>query len=241
MSVQYILSRGALSVFLAGRLHPVDDTNPNYEKILDGLRNRSLSEDQVLALVNQRAAVETAVARLNFGAVTVGNDGVFHGGKLVAGYLTTRMLEILARGLDITPWGLFLDRIYHNPRPHSIEALSQWLLGVGMPITREGKLLAYKKVNDNYEAFYGDTIQHLPNTTIESERGLVFTSWQYLPLSLGNNGRVMIVEIDAADIVSVPHGTHAAMGEAERFKVLAEIDPHLVGFAYPNYEPSLAA
>jgi len=240
MSVQYILSRNALSVFIQGRPHPVDQSNPNYDLILDGLRNRSLSEIQVLALVNQRAAVEAAVAGLKFGAVTVGQDGVFYGDKLVPSHLTTKMLEILARGLDITPWGRFLDRIYHNQRQASIDAIGNWLVFVGMPITTDGMLLAYKKVRADHSAFIGDPVAHAPDTTIESEDGLAFSSWDCLPRTTGNNGRVMIVEIDPADIVSIPLDYHASMGVARKFRVLAEIAPQLVGFAYPNFDSAAA-
>ena len=124
----------------------------------------------------------------------------------------------------------FLERKLKNPSRRSIDSLYGFLSHQGMPITDNGTFLGYKGVLSNFASKNTGSEplisgKRLPNgsidnsigETIEMERryvcddfnqpcgpGLHVGSLEYAQGWAGFEGRVVIVEVDPAHVVSVP-------------------------------------
>lgn len=252
--IPYTLSGNALTVFLKGVPHTMNDSHPNFETVKEMIGYEEVDEDALTKLVSYREAVKAATA--NYGDVSVGQDCVLYKGQVVNSYLTRRMLEILALGKDIGPWARFMDKLYLNPSKTAVDELFLWLEKANMPITTEGNFLAYKKVKDDYTSFHanpdGSSVDNrvgatptMPRNAVNDNReatcstGLHFCSWHYLPHYHGSSGRVVILEINPADVVSIPKDYDNAKGRATGYKVVGEIDQAQTEFAF-NGKPLAA-
>ena len=142
--IPYVISDDTITLCLKGVPYTLDTTHHNFDAIITHLRERSADADTLLKLVS----IPTAIEALKIGKVTVGTDAVFYDGKIVHSHLTERMLDLITRGLDVTPWAKFMERLYDNPSKIAVDELYLWLEQSRMPITEDGCFLAYKKVKD---------------------------------------------------------------------------------------------
>lgn len=126
-----------------------------------------------------------------------------------------------------------------NPSKTAVDELYDWLEGTQLPITEDGHFLAYKKVRDDYLSFYdGKTSNRvgetptMPRNEVNDNRnqtcsqGLHFCSMSYLSSYYGGQGRVMILKINPADVVSIPSDYDFAKGRAWTYEVIGE---HMAG------------
>ncbi|TIU42008.1 MAG: hypothetical protein E5W26_03740 [Mesorhizobium sp.] len=245
--IPYTLSRDALTVFLKGVPYSMNDSHPNYEAVHDMIGFPDVDEDELLKLVSYRETLKAVT--VDYGDVSVGQDCVLYKGKVVTSYLTSRMLDILALGKDIGPWARFMDKLYANPSKTAVDELFLWLEKANMPITTNGNFLAYKKVQDDYTSYHanpdGSRVDNrvgatpsMPRNEVSDNRnqtcaaGLHFCSWHYLPHYNGSTGKVVILEIDPGDVVSIPSDYQNAKGRAWTYKVVGEIDQAQTEFAF---------
>lgn len=243
--IPYAKSDGTITVYLQGVPYPVDASHPNFDAILTGLKEQNLDSDEMLKLVSVRSFIKS----LNIGFVTVGVDTILYNGTPVHNHLTARMLEIISAGLDVTPWAKFMDNLYKNPSKTAVDELYLWLEKAGMPITEDGCFLAYKKVQDDYTSFHknadGSACHHdlgtfvtMPRNQVDDRRhntcsyGLHFCSFSYLPQYMGSQGRVLVVKINPAHVVSIPSDYDNAKGRTEELFVWSEVDQDKAQFAF---------
>jgi hypothetical protein len=245
MSVPYVLSDGTLTLHLQGRPHPIDRSQPNWEAIIAALGKPETTEDDLLPLVSVKKFVEG----LQIGKVKVGEDAIFYDGKPVHSHLTTRMIEIVKAGLPVEPWARFMDHLYQNPSNTAVEELYLWMEHANMPITDDGCFLAYKKVREDYTSFHqgpnGEVFHNdigstpsMPRNEVDDRRdntcshGLHFCSFDYLPHYYGKQGKVVVLKINPADVVSIPSDYNNAKGRAWQYLVWDEVDEETARFAF---------
>lgn len=249
MRLPFTTNGDTLTLFMYGVPETIDSSHPNYTTIYDLVVVQGVHDDvdvNLLAnLLSVKKTIEEAIKGQNFGAVTVGQDSVLFNGQVINTYLTQKMLALLSTGADITPWALFMDKLYKNPSKTAVDELFLWLDKAGMPITEDGCFLAYKKVQDDYTSFHDHKFLNLPGTTVEMPRnqvddnrnktcsyGLHFCSWHYLPSYYGGSGRVVLVKIDPSEVVSIPSDYDNAKGRAHRYTIVGEIDESRTTFAF---------
>ena len=249
-AIPYTISRDALTLFIDGVPYTANKDHPRYQEITELLLSRNdFTSEQMLELVSIKKQIEQVLVRFQVDDVTVGQDAVYYKGSPVHSHLASRMLEILNLGHDITPWALFMNKLYQNPSKTAVDELFLWLEQSNMPITPNGNFLAYKKVRDDYSSFHkgpnNTVVMNLIGTEVSMSRnevddqrdrtcsqGLHFCSYQYLPHYYGTQGRVVMLEIDPADVVSIPSDYDNAKGRAWRYKVVGEIAQKDAEFAF---------
>jgi len=220
-----------VTVMLNGQTMTIDGSNPNYAAIREALKTK----DHVLVetLINTKKAVETFAA----GKVEVRGDQVFYGSMEVKGSVVQRILQMVREGFDAQPMLNFLSNLMANPSKRAVDELYGFLEATGLPITEDGHFLAYKKVNDNYRDFYTGKMDNsigrvleMPRNQVDEDKdrtcsqGLHFCSLSYLPHYHGGSGRVLIVKINPADVVSIPSDYNNAKGRAWRYEVVGEYE-----------------
>lgn len=250
-SLPYTFNGDTITVFLYGVPETIDSTHPSFQQIFELLQvgvTTNEQAQQVADLISVKRTIEKAVEGQTFGKVTVGHDAVLYNGVVINTYLTQRMLAILAAGLNIEPWVKFMEKLYQNPSKTAVDELFLWLDKAGMPITDDGNFLAYKKVREDYRSYHtGVTgeVWNTPGSTVEMPRfevddnrnktcsaGLHFCSWHYLPSYHGNSGKVVLVSINPADVVSIPSDYDNSKGRTAKYVVVGEIPEDRVTHAF---------
>jgi hypothetical protein len=149
--------------------------------------------------------------------VEISNDGssLFYKGVEVNNVVVDRILKFMTAGLPVDPLIAFLERLLANPSKRSIDELYKFLEHENLPITVDGKFLAYKGVNDDYTDCHTSTFDNAPGNTHEMARNEVDDDARRacsngfhvgsLEYATGFGSRTVIVEVDPADVVSVPY------------------------------------
>ena len=223
------------SVFLYDRLNnkPIHITSDrlNYKSIIEAIRNDD--EDLVRSLLDENQILNN----ISNGRVTVKGSSVFLDGKELHSAEAKKLVDLVSEGAtNIDRWFRFIEKLHDNPSYHCRKQAYDFIAHTGMPMTENGNLIGYKGVQDDYYSQHGNTnnriIQGIVNnngqilntvgSTIEMPRsdvddnpnngcssGLHVGSHDYANSWAGADGRLMIVEYNPADIVSVPaeHGS----------------------------------
>jgi transcriptional regulator with XRE-family HTH domain len=174
------------------------------------------------------------IADKSQGRVQVKKDGVYYNGTLLDNSLTTRILQLIKEGKPVSNMLKFMDRLYLNPSQTAISELYDWLKGCKLPITDDGRFVAYRRVKSDYKDVYTGTIDNSPGQVVFMKRsdvcddrhntcarGLHFCSIAYLPSYPGD--RIMQVVVDPADVVSIPTDYQFTKGRTWQYEVVKEI------------------
>lgn len=243
MSIISRISDKSITVVIGGRVRSVSASSVNFPKLRDALKQKPQDLDLIKDLVD----IPSFIARETHGRVSVSNDEVRFENKPVHGVIATRILSHLREGIDISPLANFLDRLMNNPLEGVRDDLFEWLERGDMPVTEDGFIIAYKKVQEDYYSYHSGKrgkVLHAPNTVVTMPReevdpdrrnecsyGLHFCSYSYLYNYYGGQGRVLIVKIDPADVVAIPTDYNRAKGRTWRMEVIDEIVPEELGDA----------
>ena len=258
MSVPYILSENSLTIFVEGKPHTLRKDHANFnlarKAILDG------ETEKLADLVDVQRAVEDFVQ----GDIEVKDEVVYYRGHRLHGVVVDKLLEMLRAGLkDSAPITNFITRLQANPSANSVAELYTFLGYKNLPTTAEGKVLGYKGVQHDYWSTTGnaDTIVVQGQTnerhqilnevgaTIEVARrcvddnkdnhcsfGLHVGSYDYANEWAGESGKLLVVEFDPADAVSVPTDCDFQKLRVSKYKVVSDITDSRKELNKPVYE-----
>lgn len=242
----YNLSDDAIVVFYEGKPYSVRRDNANFEPLRKAIFEARY--DDVPQYLDIAKAVEDFVE----GDVEVRDEVVYYKGKhRLHGVVVDKLLEMLRSGMkDSTPITNFISALMANPSSNSVEQLYTFLGYKSLPITPQGMVLGYKGVKDDFYSTTGnaDTIVVQGTTneshqifngvgeTIEVQRrcvddnkdnhcshGLHVGSYDYANSWAGEGGRLLLVEFDPQDAVSVPTDCNFQKLRVSKYKVVADI------------------
>ena len=229
MTIPYLIGRDTITVMVNGATNTVSSTHVNYQALRAAIRDRQW--DRIPDLVSPARAVES----FDSGNIRVVDGEVLYQGRPLHNAVTTRILSMIREGFDAGPLTAFLAKLMNNPSKTAVDELYEWLERTSLPITEDGDFLAYKKVRDDYLSFHDGRTSNrigespeLPRNQVDDNRdrtcsqGLHFCSLSYLPQYHGGRGRVMILKINPADVVSIPADYDMAKGRAWTYLILGE-------------------
>lgn len=238
--VPYIIQGKNIVLFIENKPHTVSESHPRYTKIKDAILSGDWENVHKYVDI---AGDLTAYAK---GNVVIKNGEVMWKGKVFHNSLTKRMFNMLENDFPIEPLVAFMDNVMNNPSNRAVNELYEFLEKNSLPITPDGKFLAYKRVklagkkHEKFEAndyldCYTGTIRNNVGDEPEMERnevdddyrrtcsyGLHFASLEYIEGS-GYGGRdnpVVVLEIDPADVVSIPADYNRQKGRTCKYKVV---------------------
>ena len=243
--VPYMYSEDVITIFWEGKPYSLRKDHPNFQNaknaILEG-DYESLGD-----FVDIQKAVEDFVE----GDIEVRNEVVYYKTHRLHGVVVDKLLEMLRAGMkDSAPLVNFITRLQSNPSANSVNELYSFLSYKSLPTTPEGKVLGYKGVKDDFYSSTGnaDTIvvqgevndQHQilneVGATIEVARrcvddnkdnhcsyGLHVGSYDYANQWAGEDGRLLVVEFDPEDAVSVPTDCDFQKLRVSKYKVVSDI------------------
>jgi hypothetical protein len=253
----YIMRDDSITVFVNGRPYTVEKSNPNFFALRKALIDANYAD--IPALVN----VEHKIVNFSHGKLRVNDGEVFYGTEKLHGVVVTKLLELLKAGAkDAEPLLNFIDKLMSNVSANSVNELYSFLSYKSLPITPEGNFLAYKGVKNDFYSSSGNKntvvvqgkvndqgqILNTLGSTIEVARrsvddnkdnhcsfGLHVGSFDYAKDWAGSTGRLLVVEVNPADAVSVPTDCSFQKLRVSKYKVHSDITPERKEISEPVY------
>lgn len=189
--------------------------------------------------------------------VTVERDGVYFEGEPVHNAVATRIMDFAMAGLDFKPLCRFFEKLMLNPSKRAIDELYTFLDHQNLPITDNGNFLAYKGLLPNYYSItsgkaklvkgkvnsagqifngVGEEIEMLRrDVDDDKDRGCSYglhAGTQSYASGFAR-GKMVVVEINPKDVVSIPTDCSYQKLRTCAYKVVGEYDGPLVE---PLYE-----
>jgi hypothetical protein len=229
-----IIPGHSVTVMLPGKTLTAMSDNPKFKEIIAMIGDQFGDEDELESLFDLAKPVREYVGAK--GRLSVENGAVYFDGVPVHNYTTEKILQFMELGLPVSPIVNFLERLLANPSKRAVEELYRFLVHRNMPLTHDGKFRAYKGVRSDYKDKYTGTVSHhigaqptmLRNSVDDDARntcssGFHAGSLKYATDYAGADGRLMVVEIDPADVVSVPVDCEGQKLRTCRYLVVDEI------------------
>jgi len=256
--VPYTFSENSLTIFWEGKPYTLRKDHVNFE-----LAKQAIFEaryEDLGDLLDIAKAVEDFVE----GEIEVKDEVVYYKNHRLHGVVVDKLLEMLRAGMtDSAPLTNFITRLQSNPSANSVNELYSFLSYKSLPTTPEGKVLGYKGVKDDFYSSTGnaDTIVVQGKTneshqilnevgaTIEVSRrcvddnkdnhcsfGLHVGSYDYANGWAGETGRLLVVEFDPEDAVSVPTDCDFQKLRVSKYRVVEDITDTRKEYDKPVYE-----
>ena len=256
--VPYQLTENSLTIFWEGKPYTLRKDHVNFN-----LAKKAIFEaryDDLGDLIDITKSVENFVE----GDIEVKDEVVYYKGHRLHGVVVDKLLEMLRAGMkDSVPLTNFITRLQSNPSANSVNELYSFMSYKLLATTPEGKVLGYKGVQSDFWSSTGnaDTIVLQGKTndrhqilnevgaTIEVARrcvddnkdhhcsfGLHVGSYDYANEWAGQNGRLLVVEFDPSDAVSVPTDCGFQKLRVSKYKVVQDITDTRKELNKPVYE-----
>lgn len=223
------------------KVYSIQRSHPNYEPVLEAVRNGD--ETTIESLCNVAKTIETFTE----GNVSVKNGHVYYGNLLLEGVIVDRVIGFIKEKLPVQPLLRFINKLHQNPSARAVTELYRFLEHKNLPITPTGNFLAYKGLQSDYfsvtagniEVIKGKVVngkifngvgeeievrrnQVCDNKDIACSKGLHAGSLKYATEFA--RGKVVIVEIDPADVVSIPTDCEHQKLRTCKYKVVGEYE-----------------
>jgi len=256
--VPYTLSENSLTIFWEGKPYTLRNDHPNFnlaKKAIFDARYDDLGD-----LLDITKSIENFVE----GDIEVKNEVVYYKGHRLHGVVVDKLLEMLRAGMkDSAPLTNFITRLQANPSANSVNELYSFLSYKSLATTPEGMVLGYKGVQGDFWSSTGNAdtivvqgetnerhqILNKVGSTIEVARrcvddnkdnhcsfGLHVGSYDYANGWAGESGRLLLVEFDPQDAVSVPTDCDFQKLRVSKYKVISDITDTRKELNTPVYE-----
>jgi hypothetical protein len=236
-NIAFIGTENSLTVsFLdIAKVYNIDATHLNWQVVLDKLDAEDYEGLEELLSVKKAVEVYASAS-----GVEVDDIGVKYNGNYIDNYATQKIMEFMKAKLPVKPLLNFVSKVMANPSRRAVQELYKFLEHGQMPLTPSGNFLAYKSVQENYKDWYSGKFSN----TVGSEHTMarndvcddpdlgcsygfhVGTLAYATEFNRGSN-RLMIVEVDPSDVVSVPHDCQNQKLRTAKYKVVGEFEKPL--------------
>jgi len=231
--IPYILTDQSLTVVIKGKAHTMQSTHPAFERAKEALSNEEWERLENLFDVSK--AVQDYVDESS--GIEVKDGAVHFQGEVVHGMVVDKVLDFMRKNLPYQPLVKFLSKLMDNPSRRAVDELYTFLEHKNMPITPEGNFLAYKGVTSEFKDHYSGKFDNSVGSVLEMKRngvcddadmgcsaGFHAGSYDYAKGYAFSGGNLMIVEIDPADVVSVPKDCSCQKLRTSKYKVVGHYE-----------------
>jgi hypothetical protein len=238
---------GFINVVMDGEsltLRAVDSVT-RFESALESLKAKDWD-----ALYENMRPVKSYASKID--GVEIRDNSVYFNGNLMHSVLTGRILDFVNAGLPHEPLCRFMVKLMSNPSKRATDELYTFLEHQNLPITDNGNFLAYKAIQRDWYSItasqttrkhvlnrIGDVVEMPRNEVCDNKDigcsyGLHAGTLEYASSFGGSRGRMVIVEIDPADVVSIPTDCSFQKLRTSRYKVIGEYTGPLVEPLYKS-------
>jgi len=226
--VPYILTDNSLTVVLNGNPHTMSCDSPNFPQA-----KKALAEERWEDL-DDLFDMAKAIQNYADGNIRVENNKILYKENEVHNHVVDRILDFMTNDLPFKPVVRFLDKLMDNPSRRAVKELYNFLEHKNMPLTPDGNFLAYKGVKEDFTDCYSGKFDNSVGQVLEMQRnnvcddagvgcsyGFHAGSHEYAKGYASGGGNLMIVEINPADVVSVPNDCSCQKLRTAKYRVVA--------------------
>ena len=234
---------GFITVVLDGKSHSINAGSKLFTNALEAFKVNDW--DAFISFVNPDLRLKSLYAKYEGIEVKDGNLYVFD--EPVHSTLATRVLSFLEAGLDCVHLFKFILKLNLNPSKRAVDELYTFLEHRALPITDNGNFLAYKAVREDYTDKYTgkflntiDAVLEMPRNKVDDDKnigcsyGFHAGTVEYAKDFMGREGHLMIVEINPADVVSIPTDCQFQKLRTSKYKVVGEYEIDLTDPLYAS-------
>jgi hypothetical protein len=227
--IPHVFSNNSISCVVDGKPYVINSSDSRFQKIKAAVISGKIN--LLRDLVNQIAKLE----RITAGQISVEDGIVKYRGKRIHNEVCRRILQNLNEGLPIMPLLRFLNKLMLNKFPSAIEEAYAFIERHQVPITEDGDLIFWKGVNDDNTDCFTGKVHNLPGKTIKMDlskihdgnrqdcaSGAFHCSSYNFAKNYAGGGKVVMIKVNPAAIVSVPINEGCNKLRAYRYKVLGE-------------------
>lgn len=233
--------RDSMTVVVDSKVYSVASDHPNWKAIMDAI---NVNDSRLV--VSLMDIPSTLTKWFRQGQVTVQNGEVFYGTRKLGGVVVDKIIEFIRLGHPVQPMLRFVEKLMSNPSHRAVEELYSFLEHKHMPITTDGNFVAYKGVQKDFYSItsgnitvikgkvkdgrifngVGEDIEVRRNEVDDNKdnhcsKGIHAGSLEYAT-SFGSGGRVVLVEINPKDVVSIPSDCECQKLRTCAYKVTGE-------------------
>jgi hypothetical protein len=222
-----------VTVCFSGQTHIV----PRTEALADRLI-KAIKEGRTDDIPNLITETKRKIVAYGKGDFTIQDGLIMVNGQPVHEVLGRKILKFQSEGLPHKPLVRFAENLQKNPSFRAVNELFTFLEKNDHPITEDGKFIAYKKVRKDYKDIYSGRFDNHPGETPNMPRnqvnedssqtcseGLHVANWDYAYNHYGSRDDIMLeVEVNPADVVSIPIDYNNAKMRVCEYKVLCVVD-----------------
>ncbi len=236
-TVPYAVNENTITCVIDGSVHTVQRSNAQATTILDGLA-RGASARELMEMFDQAKAVK----HFMHGHVEISGNAITYKGEPVHNTVADRILQFMREGGPYQSLVNFLERLMANPSHRSVEQLYPFLEQGNMPITPAGTFLAYKAVSKNWTDKHSGRINNRIGQVVKMDRNKVdddpksacsrglhvgamaYVEWFGCGVGTPGGDHVVIVEVDPANVVSVPYDSSMQKVRCCEYRVVQEFE-----------------
>jgi hypothetical protein len=240
----YIVTSESITIVVGGKPYTASVSNANFPQIKERIVNEDF--DGIEELFDTGAAV----GQFTNGNIVVQNNAVLYKGENVDNHVVDRILDFMRQGLPYKPLCNFLDKLMQNPSRRAVQELYRFLEHKKMPLTPDGNFLAYKSVRSDWTDHHTGKFSNTVGSVLEMTRqavcddanigcsyGFHAGSLDYAKSFGGGDSRLLIVEINPADVVSIPHDCNCQKLRTAKYKVVGTFERPLEEALNTQYSP----
>jgi hypothetical protein len=236
---KYTVTGDSVTVVWQGKTHSVQRGAPNFKSLREALMNEEW--DKVPGFFTVALSIETwAKGRFK---VSPDKRTISYDGNPLPHELNDRILNMLARGESPEPLFNFWERLQKNPSFRSVQQLWPFLAKKGIPLTLEGRFLAYKGLKHDYKDVHTGTVDNRPGTINKMPRNMISDDPNHschYGFHVGaesyarsfSSGQTVVCEVDPEHVVCIPYDhSHEKMRVCE-YKVIGNYGTTLPSTIY---------
>jgi len=234
---------GFITVFIEGKQYTINASNPAFSNSL-----KAYKEQDWQGLVDYiQPANKLHRLYFQYENIEVKDGNVYIDGDAVTSIVAERVLNALAGDVDAVHIFKFMTRLQLNPSKRAVDELYTFLEHKNLPITDSGTFLAYKAVRSDYSdkhtgTFFNNVgnVLEMPRNKVDDDKnvgcsyGFHAGTLEYASDFAGDSDKLVVVEIDPADVVSIPTDCNFQKLRTCRYKVVAEYEKPLVENKYTS-------
>lgn len=257
--MQYVITGGQgtaqIILVIDGESHVIPSTHNAFGSIIEAIRTGNEGSIPNL-LVGGEDLIKTVIGE----GVEVIDDVIHYRGEPLYGTLADDIFAYHNSGQPVEGIIAFLNNLMDNPSRNSREQLYEFLNRHNFEITPTGNFRAYKGVMEDFrsihagpgyvngEFFENDHLDNSPGNNLFMPRedvldnpvqgcgpGLHVGTYNYAR-QFSHSGKVVLVEVNPSDVVSVPHDSDWQKIRTSYYTVVEEVteEPE---YGYGEYSP----
>ena len=234
---------GFLTIVADGVQHTVLASNPMFASAVSAFQSKDW--DALMLAIDPSLKFKNLYAK--YEQIEVKDGSVFVGGDVVRSIVADRIIGFLADGIDCLPIFKFITRLQLNPSKRAVDELYTFLEHKHLPVTESGTFLAYKAVRNDFTDKHTGRFDNSVGNVLEMARnkvdddknigcsyGFHAGTLEYATGFACGNDKLVLVEIDPADVVSIPTDCNFQKLRTCRYKVVAEYERPLEEQVYQS-------